>query len=123
MRTRAWPGAVLVGGRGMTRADAQICRGDGHRIRGLPEVVLEKSRLPIVLRLWRDDRDRGRGSGDMSGAPPDLGQLDQLRPVGDEHLLARHQLRRFYFDDLAVGESTVRFVRTVSDLCDRRDQL
>jgi hypothetical protein len=45
-------------------------------------------------------------------------RLDQ-----DEHRLARQQLRRFYFDDLAVGESTVRFVRTISDLCDRRDAL
>ncbi|WP_210439090.1 CDP-glycerol glycerophosphotransferase family protein [Nocardioides xinjiangensis] len=53
----------------------------------------------------------------------DLADLLADRLEQDEHLLARHQLRRFYFDDLAVGESTVRFVRTVSDLCDRRDRL
>ena len=53
----------------------------------------------------------------------DLVDLLSARLDQDEHRLARQQLRRFYFDDLAVGESTVRFVRTISDLCDRRDAL
>jgi hypothetical protein len=43
--------------------DAQVSRRDGHRIRRLAKDVLEQSRLPIVLRLVRDDGDRGRPHG------------------------------------------------------------
>lgn len=69
----------------MARADAQVGRGCGHRIRRLAKVVLEQSGLPIVMRHWCHDGDRGRGCGDMLGALPDPCQFDQLRPVRDEH--------------------------------------
>lgn len=61
--------------------------------------------------------------GLTAGLTAGLTELLTTRLDQDEHLLVRHQLRRFYFDDLAVGESTVRFIRTISDLCDRRDLL
>ena len=64
------PGLVLVGGRGVSCADAQVGCGNGHRVRGLTEVVLEKSRLPIVLRLCRNDGDRGRRATDGESASP-----------------------------------------------------
>ena len=41
----------------------------------------------------------------------------------DEHQLARVALRHHYFDDLHVGESTVRFLAAVSELVALRDQL
>src|SRR6478752_7600887 len=53
---------VLIGGRGMARANPQVGRGDGHRIGCLAKVVLQERRLPIVLRYWCNDRDRGRRS-------------------------------------------------------------
>ncbi|GAA5107174.1 CDP-glycerol glycerophosphotransferase family protein [Alloalcanivorax gelatiniphagus] len=86
---------------------------------------------PLVLTDRHDDSDRfahevpvSRGA-DVVTTRTAAGLVDLLsaRLEQDEHRLARHQLRRLYFDDLAVGESTVRFVRTISDLCDRRDRL
>jgi CDP-glycerol:poly(glycerophosphate) glycerophosphotransferase len=41
----------------------------------------------------------------------------------DEHRMARGAMRHHYFDDLQVGESTVRFLDAVDDLVRRRDQL
>ncbi|MBS2937730.1 CDP-glycerol glycerophosphotransferase family protein [Nocardioides sp. J2M5] len=41
----------------------------------------------------------------------------------DEHHLARLAMRRHYFDDLAVGESTGRFLTAVSELVALRDRL
>jgi hypothetical protein len=78
----------------MARAAAQVGRRDGHGIRRLAKVVLQQSRLPIVLRLRRDDRDRGRRSGDMLGALPDLRQFDQLYPVRHEHEVPRLPVAR-----------------------------
>src|SRR6476659_2376615 len=74
-------GLVLVGTRRMAGADDQVGGGDGHRLRRLAQVVLQESRLSVVLLLWRDDGDRGGRAGDMLGALPDLRQLDQLRSV------------------------------------------
>jgi hypothetical protein len=86
---------------------------------------------PLVLTDRHDDEVRFAQevpvsrAADVVTARTVAGLTDLLaaRLAQDEHLLARHHLRRFYFDDLAVGESTERFVRTISDLCDRRDQL
>jgi CDP-glycerol glycerophosphotransferase (TagB/SpsB family) len=41
----------------------------------------------------------------------------------DEHRLARAAMRHHYFDDLQVGESTVRFLDAVDDLVQLRDRL
>jgi hypothetical protein len=41
----------------------------------------------------------------------------------DEHQLARVAMRHHYFDDLHVGDSTVRFLAAVSELVALRDQL
>lgn len=86
---------------------------------------------PLVLTDRHDDSVAfaqevpvSRGADVITAATVD-GLVDLLaaRLDQDEHLMIRHQLRRLYFDGLGVGESTVRFVRTVSDLCDRRDLL
>jgi hypothetical protein len=97
---------------------------------GLDWLYLRTDR-PLVLTDRHDDSARfaqevpvSRGA-DVVTARTVTGLADLLaaRLDQDEHQLARHQLRRLYFDDLSVGESTVRFVRTISDLCDRRDVL
>ena len=41
----------------------------------------------------------------------------------DEHHLARVAMRHHYFDDLLVGESTVRFLSAVGELVALRDEL
>ncbi len=41
----------------------------------------------------------------------------------DEHHLARVAMRNHYFDDMQVGESTARFLDTVSGLVMLRDRL
>jgi len=83
------PSLLLVGGRSMARADAEVGRRDGHRVGRLAEVVLEQGRLPVVRRLGRHDGDRRRGPGDVPGPLPDLRQLDELRPVSRDHEVPR----------------------------------
>jgi hypothetical protein len=41
----------------------------------------------------------------------------------DEHRIARAAMRHHYFDDVRVGESTERFTKELSVLCDLRDRL
>ena len=41
----------------------------------------------------------------------------------DEHHLARVAMRRHYFDDLQIGDSTARFLEAVSELVTLRDEL
>lgn len=52
-----------------------------------------------------------------------LTELLTSRLDHDEHHLARAAMRHHYFDDLQVGESTVRFVDAVGELVDLRDRL
>ncbi|GHJ59774.1 glycosyl transferase [Nocardioides sp. OK12] len=52
-----------------------------------------------------------------------LGALLTTRLERDEHHLARMAMRHHYFDDLQVGESTRRFLESVSALVARRDLL
>ena len=52
-----------------------------------------------------------------------LAQLLSARLEYDEHHLARVAMRNHYFDDVQVGESTARFLDTVSGLVMLRDQL
>ena len=53
----------------------------------------------------------------------DLTALITARLEYDEHHLARVAMRHHYFDDLQVGDSTVRFLHAVSELVVLRDQL
>lgn len=53
----------------------------------------------------------------------DLTALLAARLEHDEHHLARVAMRHHYFDDLAVGESTVRFLDAVGELVALRDRL
>jgi hypothetical protein len=55
-----------------------------------------------------------------------VGTLSELladRLEHDEHRLARVAMRHHYFDELGVGESTVRFLEAVDDLVALRDRL
>ena len=52
-----------------------------------------------------------------------LGDLLASRLEVDEHHLARLAMRHHYFDELQVGESTVRFVEAVGELVALRDRL
>ena len=52
-----------------------------------------------------------------------LAALISARLEHDEHHLARAAMRRHYFDDVQVGESTVRFLDAVSELVALRDRL
>jgi hypothetical protein len=53
----------------------------------------------------------------------ELSALVAARLGHDEHHLARAAMRHHYFDDLQVGESTTRFLESVSELVARRDRL
>jgi hypothetical protein len=52
-----------------------------------------------------------------------LAALISARLEHDEHHLARAAMRHHYFDDLQVGDSTVRFLNAVSELVTLRDRL
>jgi hypothetical protein len=53
----------------------------------------------------------------------DLTALITARLEHDEHHLARVAMRHHYFDDLQVGDSTVRFLGAVTELVALRDRL
>ena len=53
----------------------------------------------------------------------DLTSLVVSRLEHDKHHLARVAMRHHYFDDLQVGDSTVRFLDAVSELLELRDRL
>ncbi len=53
----------------------------------------------------------------------ELAALVTARLGHDEHHLARVAMRHHYFDDLQVGDSTVRFLETVHELATLRDRL
>jgi hypothetical protein len=52
-----------------------------------------------------------------------LTELLTARLAHDEHQLARVAMRRHYFDDLQIGDSTARFLEAVSELVTLRDLL
>jgi hypothetical protein len=52
-----------------------------------------------------------------------LTELLDSRLAHDEHHLARVAMRRHYFDDLQIGDSTARFLQAVSELVTLRDDL
>nr|WP_237448530.1 CDP-glycerol glycerophosphotransferase family protein [Nocardioides flavescens] len=86
---------------------------------------------PIVLTDRHGDAERLRSEVPVSRCADvvDADSMDTLTALlaarldHDEHHLARVAMRRHYFDDLAPGESTERFLTTVSGLVVRRDQL
>jgi DNA-binding SARP family transcriptional activator len=86
---------LLVGNRRVAGADAEVGRGQHHVRGGLAEVIQHEAALPLVLRLPGHQGDRRRRLGDVPAAPfPDLGQLGQLRAVGDHHKVPRLPVSR-----------------------------
>jgi hypothetical protein len=90
-----------------------------------------RTEAPIVMTDRHGDADRLRGEVAVSRCA-DVVDLDSVATLGgllaerlehDEHHLARVAVRRHYFDDLAIGESTARFVQAVSAVVARRDEL
>ncbi|NPD06155.1 CDP-glycerol--glycerophosphate glycerophosphotransferase [Nocardioides sp. zg-1308] len=86
---------------------------------------------PIVLTDRHEDDDRLRQHVPLSrcadvvrpGEVDGLSELLRDRLQHDEHRLARTAMRHHYFDDLHVGDSTVRFLGAVSELVALRDRL
>ncbi len=97
---------------------------------GLDWLYLQTDK-PMLLTDRHHDRDRLRAevavsrcadvvdSSDLAG----LTGLLAARLDTDEHLMARTAMRRHYFDDHGVGESTLAFADAVSDLVRLRDRL
>ena len=76
---------LLIGGRRVTGSNPQVGRRNNHRVCRLAKVVLQQSRLPVVLRYRCDDTDRRCGPRDVPRVWPHLRQLNQQRPVGDKN--------------------------------------
>ncbi|RLV49043.1 CDP-glycerol--glycerophosphate glycerophosphotransferase [Nocardioides mangrovicus] len=84
-----------------------------------PHHDLERLRREIPLSRCADVLDTASHHGDVA----ELTALFASRLEYDEHHLARVAVRRHYFDDLAVGASTDRFLDAVADLVMLRDRL
>ncbi len=90
-----------------------------------------RTEKPIFLTDRHHDAERLRAEVPVSRCADvvddeDEAQLTALiadRLEHDEHHLARAAMRHHYFDDLQVGESTVRFLEAVSELVALRDRL
>ncbi len=90
-----------------------------------------RTEKPIFLTDPHDDGERLRRDVPVSRCADvvdrttvdGLGTLLARRLRRDEHHLARMAMRHHYFDDLQVGESTRRFLDSVSDLVGLRDRL
>jgi hypothetical protein len=89
---------------------------------------------PIFLTDRLHDAERLRREIPVSRCADVIDDLDDLdeaqlttlitaRLEHDEHHLARVAMRHHYFDDLQVGDSTVRFLDAVSELVTLRDRL
>lgn len=97
---------------------------------GLDWLYLRTDR-PLFLTDRHHDADRLRREIPVSRCAdvvhdvdvPELTALITARLEHDEHHLARVAMRHHYFDDLQVGDSTVRFLEAVSELVMLRDQL
>ncbi|MBZ5734050.1 CDP-glycerol glycerophosphotransferase family protein [Nocardioides sp. TRM66260-LWL] len=90
------------------RTDAPLLITDRHHDAERLRAEVPVSRCADVITT--DDRDR-------------LAALLAARLDHDEHHLARVAMRHHYFDDVAVGESTTRFVDVVVGLVEHRDRL
>lgn len=97
---------------------------------GLDWLYLRSDR-PIFITDRHHDADRLRQEVPVSRCADvidtvDVAELTALvadRLVHDEHHLARVAMRHHYFDDVAVGESTTRFIAAVRELAAHRDRL
>ncbi len=97
---------------------------------GLDWLYLRTDR-PIFITDRHHDADRLRQDVPVSRCADvvtdvDVARLTELitaRLEHDEHHLARTAMRHHYFDDLEVGDSTVRFLGAVSELVTLRDSL
>lgn len=90
-----------------------------------------RNEKPILITDPHLDADRLRREVPVSRCADvlDVDNVDGLtalladRLEHDEHHLARVAMRHHYFDDLQVGQSTVRFVDAVGELVELRDRL
>lgn len=97
---------------------------------GLDWLYLRNER-PLVLTDKHADPERLREEVPVSRCAdvvtpadvPDMAALVADRLVRDEHHLARVAMRHHYFGDLAVGESTTRFLALVEEVAALRDRL
>ncbi|MCR6031132.1 CDP-glycerol--glycerophosphate glycerophosphotransferase [Nocardioides sp. zg-579] len=97
---------------------------------GLDWLYLRTER-PIFITDRHHDAERLRQEVPVSRCADVLDDVDvsaltellTARLAHDEHHLARVAMRHHYFDDLAVGDSTVRFLDAVAELVARRDAL
>jgi hypothetical protein len=86
---------------------------------------------PIFLTHRGDDREKLRVEAPMSAGcdvvdvstVDDLAETLEKRLAHDELLAERQRMRRYYFGDLAVGESMQRFIDAVDDAVRTRDRL
>ncbi len=97
---------------------------------GLDWLYLRTER-PLFLADRHDDPDRLWSQAPVSRCADvvdsttvhRLSELVERRFDRDDLQLARTAMRRHYFDDLKVGDSTARFLDAVRELVARRDQL
>lgn len=97
---------------------------------GLDWLYLRNER-PLLLTDKHADAERLRAEVPVSRCADvvepatvhDLAALLAARLAHDEHHLARVAMRHHYFDDVAVGESTTRFLAVVGELVALRDHL
>jgi hypothetical protein len=97
---------------------------------GLDWLYLRTDR-PIFITDRHHDAERLRRDVPVSRCADVITDLDvaglaaliSARLEHDEHHLARTAMRHHYFDDLQVGDSTVRFLAAVSELVALRDEL
>jgi hypothetical protein len=97
---------------------------------GLDWLYLRTDR-PLFISDRHDDTDRLHAEAPVSRCADvvdsttvaGLGPLDAARLDHDELQEQRTAMRRHYFDDVAVGESTARFLDAVSGLAAVRDEL
>ncbi|QIG44430.1 CDP-glycerol--glycerophosphate glycerophosphotransferase [Nocardioides anomalus] len=90
-----------------------------------------RTEAPLFIADRYDDPERLRLDAPVSRcadvvgseALADLGRLVAQRLEHDELRLARSMMRRHYFGDLKVGESTARFIDAVRELAAHRDAL
>ena len=87
-------GPLLVADRGVSRADAEVGRGDHHRHRRLAGVVLGAVALAGVICARQHERHRGRRAGHVPGPLPHLRQLAQLVSVLHHHEVPRLPVAR-----------------------------
>ncbi|CAN5334580.1 CDP-glycerol glycerophosphotransferase family protein [soil metagenome] len=80
-----------------------------------PQGDAERLRRDVPVSRCADVIDAGNVDG--------LAELLASRLAVDKHQLARVAMRHHYFDELRVGESTVRFLEAIDELVALRDRL